>query len=148
MIGAISTMRGLFHTHTFASTNNTMTFLPFLLKLKEKCQGHSCVVVMDNLSVHKTREVRQHFDKDFQQLFLPPQSCELNPIEKVWNIIKSEWRKSSFTVLQNDSKTQEKIDMAVNYIQGIAEKQDVEKMKKVAQCNYRTMALTLRGHLV
>ena len=51
-------------------------------------------------------------------------------------------------VLQNDSKTQEKIDMAVNYIQGIAEKQDVEKMKKVAQCNFKTMALTLRGHLV
>ena len=49
MIGAISTKRGLFHTHTFASTNNTMTFLPFLLKLKEKCQGHQCRVVMDNL---------------------------------------------------------------------------------------------------
>ena len=141
-------MRGLFHTYTFAATNTQDTFLPFLIKLKEKCQGHSCKVVMDNLSVHKTREVRQHFDKDFQQLFLPHQICKPNPIEKVWNIIKAKWRKSSYTVLQNDSKTPEKIEAAVRFIQGIAEKQDVEKTKKVAQCNYRTMALTLRGHLV
>ena len=39
-------------------------------------------------------------------------------------------------VLQNDSKTPEKIEAAVRFLQGIAEKQDVEKMKKVAQCNY------------
>ena len=73
MIGAISTKRGLFHTLTFASTNNTMTFLPFLLKLKEKCQGHSCRIVMDQLQVHKVKEVTQHFNKnDFQQILLPP----------------------------------------------------------------------------
>ncbi len=149
MIGAISTMRGLFHTHTFAATNNTMTFLPFIIKLKEKCQGRRCVVVMDNLSVHKTLEVRKHFNEDdFQLEFLPPQSCELNPIEKAWNIIKAEWRRTSYMVLQNDSKTEVKIRAAVDFIQGIAESQDVEKMKKVAHCNFRTMALTLRGHLV
>ena len=37
MIGAVSTKRGLFHTSTFAATNNQDTFLPFLIKLKEKC---------------------------------------------------------------------------------------------------------------
>ena len=37
MIGAISTKRGLFHTHTFASSNTIETFLPFLIRLKEKC---------------------------------------------------------------------------------------------------------------
>jgi hypothetical protein len=73
MIGAISTKRGLFHTHTFASTNNTMTFLPFLLKLKEKCRGHSCRIVMDQLQVHKVTEVKKHFNNgDFQQMLLPP----------------------------------------------------------------------------
>jgi hypothetical protein len=62
MIGAISTARGLFHTHTFAQTNTTDTFLPFIIKLKEKCRGHSCLVVMDNLQVHKTRVVRDIFN--------------------------------------------------------------------------------------
>ena len=89
MIGAVSTNRGLFHTHTFASTNTVVTFLPFLVKLKEKCEGHEVVVVMDNLSVHKTLLVRQLFNTTFRQMFLPPQSCELNPIEKVWNIVKN-----------------------------------------------------------
>ena len=40
MIGAISTHRGLFHTYTFAATNNQDTFIPFILKLREKCRGH------------------------------------------------------------------------------------------------------------
>jgi hypothetical protein len=89
MIGAVSTLRGLFHTHTFAATNNQDTFIPFIMKLKEKCRGHQAVVVMDNLQVHKTKVVQEIFDENFQSKFLPPQSCELNPIEKVWNIIKT-----------------------------------------------------------
>ena len=89
MIGAVSTQRGLFHSHTFAATNNTDTFIPFIIKLKEKCTGHQAVVVMDNLQVHKTKVVQEIFNDNFQSKFLPPQSCELNPIEKVWNIIKT-----------------------------------------------------------
>ena len=148
MIGAISTMRGLFHTHTFAATNNQDTFHHFIVELKKKCQENPCLVVMDNLSVHKTEKVRNVFDVNFQQMFLPPQSCELNPIEKAWNIIKSQWRKTSFLILENHRKTDEKIDDAVNFIQSVAEGQDVEKMKRVAHCNYKSMGLTLRGHLV
>ena len=106
------------------------------------------MIVMDNLSVHKTKIVRELFDDKFIQMFLPPQSCELNPIEKVWNIIKTRWRKTSYMILENNRKTDEKVDDAVRMIQGIAEGIDQEMMKKVALCNYKTMSLTLRGHLV
>ena len=34
MIGAVSTQRGLFHTHTFATTNNVDTFMPFITTLR------------------------------------------------------------------------------------------------------------------
>jgi transposase len=81
-------------------------------------------------------------------MFLPPQSCELNPIEKVWNIIKTKWRKTSYLILENNRSTNEKIEDAVRMIQGIAEGIDQEMMKKVAQCNYKSMSLTLRGLLV
>jgi len=54
-------------------------------------------------------------------MFLPPQSCELNPIEKAWNIIKGQWRRTSFLMLDNNRKTDEKIADAVNFIQSIAE---------------------------
>jgi hypothetical protein len=83
MIGVVRTTRNLFQTHTFASSNTQDTFLPFLFKLCQKCWGHRTVVVMDNLQVHKTKAVKDTFNAGFQQKFLPPQSCELNPIEKV-----------------------------------------------------------------
>jgi transposase len=148
MIGAISTQRGLFHTHTFASTNTSETFIDFVVGLKAKCQDRACIVVMDNLSVHKTKTVKGLFDGQFQQMFLPPQSCELNPIEKAWNIIKSQWRKTSYLILENNLKTEVKIADSVRMLRDIADSQDVEKMKRVAHCNYKAMALTLRGHLV
>ena len=71
------------------------------------------MIVMDNLSVHKSKIVRELFDDNFKQMFLPTQSCELNPIEKVWNIIKGRWRKRSFMILENNNKTQEKVNDAV-----------------------------------
>jgi hypothetical protein len=51
-------------------------------------------------------------------------------------------------ILENNKQTNQKVDDAVRMIQGIAEGIDQEMMKKVAQCNYKTMSLTLRGHLV
>ncbi len=81
-------------------------------------------------------------------MFLPPQSCELNPIEKAWNIIKGQWRRTSFLMLDNNRKTDEKISDAVNFIQSIADGLDLEKMKKVAHSNYKSMELTLRGTMV
>lgn len=89
MIGALSVHRGLLHTTTFAGTNNTESFHRFVTGLLAKCLDNQCVVVMDNLSVHKTKLIKEFFNEvNFQQKFLPPQSCNLNPIEKVWNIIK------------------------------------------------------------
>ena len=41
-------------------------------------------VVMDNLSVHHSLIVKREFDNPwFHYQFLPPQSCELNPIERI-----------------------------------------------------------------
>ena len=120
MIGTISTKRGLFHTHTFASSNTIEIFLPFLIRLKEKCLER-CIVVVDNLCVHRSRAVRDIFDEKFQQMFLPPHSCELNPIEKAWNIIKGEWRKTSYLIMDNDHRTDEKIKQAVSMLQRIAD---------------------------
>ena len=104
---------------------------------------------MDNLSVHHSLIVKKEFDNPwFHYQFLPPQSYELNPIEKVWNVVKNQWRRTSFLILENNHKTDEKIADAVRMIQGIAEGMDVEKMKKVARSNYKSMSLTLRGLLV
>jgi transposase len=71
------------------------SFLPFIKALKRINPLHRRIVVMDNLSVHHSKIVKEEFDdKWFTCQFLPPQSCELNPIERVWNMIKQEWRKT------------------------------------------------------
>ena len=52
------------------------------------------MVVLDNLSVHKARHIVQRFDDGFKVKYLPTYSSVLNPIEKVWNVVKAEWRKT------------------------------------------------------
>ncbi len=48
------------------------------------------IVVLDNLSSHKNKEVRDLIGSVGAELwFLPPYSPDLNPIEKMWSKIKS-----------------------------------------------------------
>lgn len=62
---------------------------------------------MDNATMHKTHDVRACFNKKIEQRFLPAYSCELNPIERFWSVIKREWRKYllSKTEVMNDEDT-------------------------------------------
>jgi hypothetical protein len=73
MIGALSLHRGLLHTEVFAGSNTIDTFLPFIVHLKEKCQGTSTIVVMDNLTVHHSKHLKAQFDDhQFISKYLPP----------------------------------------------------------------------------
>ena len=48
------------------------------------------IVVMDNLSSHKSPEIRQMIEAAGAELwYLPPYSPDLNPIEKMWSKIKA-----------------------------------------------------------
>lgn len=92
LLGAISQQRGLVHFEVIVGSNNAITFSNFISRLKDKSKGPS-VVIMDNLSVHKSKVVADLFDTDsFKQLFLPPYSSPLNPIERLWAVIKRSWK--------------------------------------------------------
>ena len=48
------------------------------------------IVVLDNLSAHKNKEIRDLIESvDAEVWFLPPYSPDLNPIEKMWSKVKS-----------------------------------------------------------
>ena len=54
------------------------------------------VVVMDNLTAHKTRKVQEAFAAlSVEVLYLPPYSPDLNPIEKCWSKMKTDLRRTA-----------------------------------------------------
>ena len=87
VIGAISDRVGLVHYKIIAGTNDSDTFADFTNGLVAKVKG-SAVIMMDNYSVHKARRVADLYNDRVKQMFLPPYSCALNPIERLWNVIK------------------------------------------------------------
>jgi len=66
-------------------SNNSETFLKFLKKLDRKYRNVELHVIMDNLQVHKTKEVREWFNKKrkFHAYYTPTYSSWLNQIE-IW----------------------------------------------------------------
>jgi len=61
--------------------------------LPELCPGR--IVVMDNLSAHKTQKIRELIEgAGCELLYLPPYSPDLNPIEEAFSKIKGILRKA------------------------------------------------------
>ena len=48
-------------------------------------------MVLDNLRIHHSKKLNEVCDQDFKELFLPTYSSELNPIERLWSIVKRKW---------------------------------------------------------
>jgi transposase len=108
----------LIHTEAFAGSNTVDTFLPFIsCGSRRNAMEESTIVVMDNLKVHHSKILKPHFDEhQFIAKYLPPQSCALNPIEQVWNVIKGQWKRTSYMVMDVSKKKEDQIMAAVDRI--------------------------------
>jgi hypothetical protein len=131
MIGALSIHHGLIHTEAFAGSQHCR----HLSAIHYAAEGevprethHSGHGQLEGAPFQDPEApLRQHA---FMAKYLPPQSCALNPIEQVWNVIKCEWKKTSYMVLDISKKKEEQIVAAVDRIQGIADGINQEKMIK------------------
>ena len=87
IIGAISEKMGGVHFKIFHGSNNTDTFKEFTRDMLKKIHGQA-TVFMDNLTAHHTLVVKDMFTERVEQRFIPAYSCAMNPIERLWHLVK------------------------------------------------------------
>lgn len=75
---------------------NSPTFLAYVQQFLTPALRPGDVVIMDNLSSHKAKGVREAIqDAGCDLWYLPPYSPDLNPIEKLWSKVKAWLRRVS-----------------------------------------------------
>ena len=93
VVGALLSSGELFAAKLW-ETMTALLFVGFLGLLVEHV-GKPLVVILDNASVHKAKEIEPLIKvlqgKGLKLYFLPPYSPELNRIEKLWHKMKYEW---------------------------------------------------------
>lgn len=106
VLGAMS-LRGLIATMTIEAATDREIFLTYLEQVLCPKLAQGDVVVMDNLSSHKVKGVRERIEaKGAKLIYLPPYSPDLNPIEKAWAKLKLLLRTAK-------ARTREALDQAI-----------------------------------
>ena len=86
---------------------NSEIFHEYLSDFNPPNNGKKNVLIMDNLSVHKVDKIAELLaSKGIEVIFLPPYTPELNPIEKMNNIIKQHAR-------SRQARDKEKLDSVI-----------------------------------
>lgn len=89
MLGCLS-LSGISAPMTISGAVDGLVFLAYVEQVLVPTLAPGDVVVMDNLSAHKAKRVRELIEGCGAKLiYLPPYSPDLNPIEKCWSKIKT-----------------------------------------------------------
>jgi transposase len=91
--GAVRLRDGLLATRREDQSFNAQTFWDFLRELEQRSrtEGRRVVVISDNAKYHHAllhKEWRAEHQPGFELDFLPPYSPQLNPIERVWKLLR------------------------------------------------------------
>jgi transposase len=107
ILGAMSP-RGMIAAMTIEEPTDADIFLAYLDHVLCPKLKPGDVVVMDNLSSHKVKGVRERIEAaGAELLYLPPYSPDLNPIEKAWSKLKLLLRSTK-------ARTKETLDIAIS----------------------------------
>jgi transposase len=91
--GAVRLRDGRLLTRREDVSFNAQTFWDFLIELElaSRAQGRRAVVISDNAKYHHAllhKDWRAEHEPSFALDFLPPYSPQLNPIERVWKLLR------------------------------------------------------------
>lgn len=88
MIGALG-FTSVLAMMTIPGAIDGEVFLAFIVQVLAPKLKHGDVVIMDNLSSHKVKGVREAIEAAGAELrYLPPYSPDMNPIEPCWSKLK------------------------------------------------------------
>jgi len=89
VFGSVNPLTGE-HITSFWETINQMGFIEHLNELKNRFSGKNIIVCLDNCKSHFTKKVQKFLEQNnnFFFLFVPPYSPDLNPIERLWQVMK------------------------------------------------------------
>ena len=110
--GMVCPRTGEFYALMFSHTD-TQVYQIFLDHANQdiQLQRKRNILVCDNASWHKSASLNWG---TFERLFLPPYSPDLNPIEKLWLIMKAEWF-SDFVAKDTDQLI-DRLCQALNWV--------------------------------
>ena len=93
-LGAISDNVGLEAYTIHPNSITTKEFIEFVEMLSDKFHGQEFAIFMDNLQVHKTKEVLETCKRlKARPIFNVPYSPDFNGIETYFSLIKGEYKK-------------------------------------------------------
>lgn len=86
--------------HTVYCGGTTMEwFAEYLKTMLIPALSKTDIIVMDNMRSHHAKIVKQVLDEsEINDLYLPPYSPDLNPIEKMWSKLKAYLRKEKVRI--------------------------------------------------
>jgi len=106
ILGAMST-HGMIAAMTIEEATDADIFLAFVQQVLCPALKPGDVVVLDNLSSHKSSAVRASIEKaGAELLYLPPYSPDMNPIEQAWAKLKELLRAAQ-------ARTREALEQAI-----------------------------------
>ena len=74
-----------------ADKGNTVTFFRFLFKAVRAFAGKKLYMVLDNVRFHHAKRLKpilERYKHKIELIFLPPYSPDLNPVERVWWLMR------------------------------------------------------------
>lgn len=129
VVGAIRSDGGLVAWRSMDGALTGDRFLAFVVEALIPALRPGDVVVMDNLSAHKTKAVRAAFEAaEIGMLYLPRYSPEFNPIELCWSVVKVRLRGAA-------ARTRAALRVAVAEALAAVRVEDVKRW--VQHCGYR-----------
>lgn len=127
---ASMTTNGMGPAMLLAGATDTVAFEAYVQRVLAPCLAPGQVVVMDNLSAHKSQCVRELIQARGCQLwYLPSYSPDLSPIEEAFSKLKQSLRKA-------EARTREALERAITQALELITAQDAKGY--FAHCGYGT----------